>query len=469
MMNEVMNQQTFTAIWNNALKLLQEDLTEPAFRTWIAPLELVAYVEGQVYLKARNTIERNVVEGQYRAVIKNTLKMVFGYDIELIIVTVEEWCRMQNDAMFYDNAFTAKNSVNEYSGLNSIQQKLYQHNLNPEYTFENFVMGSHNRYAYAACVGVAGNIVSGKKTRLYNPLFMHGNVGLGKTHLMHAIGNRVLQHNPDAKILYLSSETFTNELINSIRNNKNEEFRNKYRQVDVLLIDDIQFISNKEGTQEEFFHTFNALNDANKQIVITSDRPPKELPKLEERLRSRFSMGVIADIQPPDFETRMAILRKKAEKENTDVPNEVMEYIAENVTNNVRELDGALLNVITFAQLSNRAITVDNAKMSLQNIISAEQKLPINAEQIMNVVAEYYKLKVEDLKSKRRTKEVVLPRQVAMYLCRELTGLSLPRIGDAFGGRDHSTVLHACEKIVQDMGQDISLKIAVENLKNNLK
>lgn len=409
---------------------------------------------------------KKVVEHQYVEVITSALKKIFGYDVKPVILTAEEWNTVQNKRTDSTEILMCQPIKNNRE--KSINIPYRNNNLNPEYSFENFVIGSHNRYAYAACQGVTTNIISGKKTRLYNPLFLYGNVGLGKTHLMHAIGNAVQQHMPEAKILYLSSETFTNDLINSIRNNKNEAFRKKYRHVDVLLIDDIQFISNKEGTQEEFFHTFNALNDANKQIVITSDRPPKEIPKLEERLRSRFSMGVIADIQPPDFETRIAILRKKAEKENVEVPNEVFEYIAEHVTNNVRELDGALLNVLTYARLGNCAISIENTKQCLKNIVADEANVQITGEHIMHAVAEFYQIKVEELQSKRRTKSVVLPRQVAMYLCREMIELSFPRIGELFGGRDHSTVLHGYEKIVEDLKYDVTLQMAVESIKRKL-
>jgi len=460
-----MNQQTLSVIWSNVLKILEDTVTTPVYRSWLEPLELVAYIEDRAILKAKSEIEKNVVERNHLTLIGQTLQMVFGYEVQPVIVTANEWMRMQAGKTIENAEPTQVSFVNKQIATNMRCSAVSSSNLNPEYTFENFVMGNHNRYAYAACEGVVTNIISGKKTRLYNPVFLHGNVGLGKTHLMHAIGNRVLKYKPEAKILYLSSETFTNDLINAIRNNKNEEFRNKYRHVDVLLIDDIQFISNKEGTQEEFFHTFNALNDANKQIVITSDRPPKDIPKLEERLRSRFSMGLIADIQAPDFETRIAILRQKAQYENVVVPNDVYEYIAGSVTNNVRELEGALTNVLVYAKINNSQVTLHTAKLCLQNIISDNIDQPVTGERIIQAVANFYQMRVEDLQSKRRTKNVVLPRQIAMYLCRELTDLSLPSIGELFGGRDHSTVLHGYEKVAEELKQDVSLQVAIENIK----
>lgn len=460
-MHHESHQETYAAIWHNALQILQDSLSRPIYESWIQPAKLIYCDSERAILQVKSGFEQHILTESYLPVIAYAMKMVLGYEVRIEVVTMQDYSLPSADGGSVLFVQCANTSGNEQSSKRIT-------NLNPEYTFDNFVMGSHNRYAYAACEGVASNIISDKKTRLYNPLFLHGNVGLGKTHLMHAIGNRVLQYKPDAKIIYLSSETFTNELINAIRNNTNEAFRNKYRHVDILLIDDIQFISNKEGTQEEFFHTFNALNDANKQIVITSDRPPKELPKLEERLRSRFSMGLIADIQPPDYETRIAIMRRKAEKENVMIPNEVYEYIAEHVTNNVRELDGALLNVLTFANMSNLPITLELAKLSLQNIISGEVLFVITGDVIMNAVADFYQLSVEELKSKRRTKEIVLPRQVAMYLCRELTDLSFPQIGELFGGRDHSTVLHGYDKIAQDLKTDVTLQMAVENIKSKL-
>ena len=328
--------------------------------------------------------------------------------------------------------------------------------LNPKYTFDSFVIGNSNRFAHAASLAVAES-----PAKAYNPLFIYGGVGLGKTHLMHAIGHYILANNPKSKVVYVSSEKFTNELINSIKDDKNVEFRNKYRNVDVLLIDDIQFIAGKERTQEEFFHTFNDLHEANKQIILSSDRPPKEIPTLEDRLRSRFEWGLIADIQPPDFETRIAILKKKADVENLNIPNEVMVYIATKIKSNIRELEGALIRIVAFSSLTNKEIGIDLASEALKDIISSRNSKQVTIELIQDIVSSYFNLKVEDFKSSRRTRNITFPRQIAMYLCRKLTDMSLPKIGEEFGGRDHTTVIHACEKISKGLKED-------ENLQDNI-
>ena len=301
------------------------------------------------------------------------------------------------------------------------------------------MIGNSNRFAHAAALAV-----SEAPARAYNPLFIYGGVGLGKTHLMHAIGHHVINNTPSYRVMYLSSEKFTNEFINSIRDNKTEAFRNKYRTIDVLLIDDIQFLAGKERTQEEFFHTFNALHESNKQIIISSDRPPKEIPTLEDRLRSRFEWGLITDIQPPDLETRIAILRKKASSENISMDDDVILYIANNIVTNIRELEGAFIRVIAYSSLTKRKIDVPLAQETLQSIIAAYEKPKIiTIEKIQKVTAEHFALRVDELKAKKRTKNVALPRQIAMYLARELTDSSLPKIGEEFGGRDHTTVMHA--------------------------
>ena len=335
--------------------------------------------------------------------------------------------------------------------------------LNPKYTFNSFVIGNSNRFAHAASLAVAE-----APAKAYNPLFIYGGVGLGKTHLMHAIGHYILESNPNAKVVYVSSEKFTNELINAIKDDKNEEFRSKYRNVDVLLIDDIQFIAGKERTQEEFFHTFNALHDANKQIILSSDRPPKEIPTLEDRLRSRFEWGLIADIQVPDFETRMAILKKKADVENLNVANDVMGYIASKIKSNIRELEGALIRIIAYSSLTNREVSVDLATEALKDIISKKQGKHVTIDAIQDIVASYYNLRIEDLKSQRRTRSVAYPRQIAMYLSRKLTDMSLPKIGEEFGGRDHTTVIHAYEKISENLKTDDTLQHTVNNITKKL-
>lgn len=331
--------------------------------------------------------------------------------------------------------------------------------LNPKYVFETFVTGNSNRFAHAAALAVAES-----PAQVYNPFFMYGGVGLGKTHLMHAIGHRILKTHPNLRVLYISSEKFTNELINSIRDGNPESFRQKYRNIDVLLVDDIQFLSKKEHTQEEFFHTFNTLHEANKQIIISSDRPPREIQTLEDRLRSRFEWGLITDIQAPDLETRIAILRKKALLENLNAPNDVMVYIASRIDNNIRELEGALIRVVAYASLTNQVITNELATEALKDIFPTGKTRQITLELIQEIVASYFKIKVDELLAKKRTRNLAFPRQIAMYLCRELTDTSLPRIGEMFGGRDHTTVIHAHDKISRERNEDMKLNNTIKEL-----
>jgi chromosomal replication initiator protein len=313
--------------------------------------------------------------------------------------------------------------------------------LNPRYTFDTFIVGPSNQFAHAACRAVAE-----APSRSYNPLFMYGGVGLGKTHLMHAIGHYVVQHDRNLTLTYISSERFMNEMINAVRFDRVLEFRARYRSVDVLLVDDIQFVSGKEGTQTEFFHTFNALHDAQKQIVISSDRPPHEIPALEERLRSRFEWGLIADIQPPDLETKAAILKKKAETEAVPLPDNVAMYIASRIKSNIRELEGSLIRLIAYASLTARPLTIELAQDVLRNVLDHDERA-VTIEQIQKFVADYYQLKLTDLKSRNNSKSVAMPRQVAMYLCKMLTHASLPEIGRSFGGKHHSTVIHSIKKV----------------------
>ncbi|OGW85012.1 MAG: chromosomal replication initiation protein DnaA, partial [Omnitrophica bacterium RIFCSPLOWO2_01_FULL_45_10] len=329
--------------------------------------------------------------------------------------------------------------------------------------FESFVVGPSNRFAHAAALGV-----SDSPAKAYNPLFIYGGVGLGKTHLMHAIGQRVLQKFPRNKVLYISSEEFTNQLIGAIQTRSTVKFRERYRGVDVLLIDDIHFIAGKESTQEEFFHTFNALHDSHKQIVVSSDKPPKEIHSLEERLISRFGWGLVTDIQPPDFETRMAILKKKSEGETTTIPNEVLIFLAEKIKSNIRELEGALIRIVAYAKLIEKDISVDLVREVLKDmILEGEKKITI--EFIQKRVSEYFDIKLTDMRAKKRHKAIVYPRQIAMYLSRRLTGYSLPEIGDQFGGRDHTTVMHAHEKIENDLKVKDSLRDIVSQLIRDIK
>ena len=335
--------------------------------------------------------------------------------------------------------------------------------LNPRYTFDTFIVGPSNQFAHAACRAVAE-----APSRSYNPLFIYGGVGLGKTHLMHAIGQYVLQHGRNLKLTYISSERFMNEMINAVRYDRILDFRERYRTVDVLLVDDIQFVSGKEGTQNEFFHTFNALHDAQKQIVISSDRPPHEIPALEERLRSRFEWGLIADIQQPDIETKVAILKKKAEGEVVPLPDSVALYIASRIKSNIRELEGSLIRLIAYASLTGRSLSIELAQEVLRNVIEHDEKA-VTIEQIQKFVADYYQLKLAELKSRNNSKSVAMPRQVAMYLCKHLTHASLPEIGRSFGGKHHSTVIHSIKKVEEMRKKDQAFNSLIGNLMESVK
>lgn len=435
-------------IWNDVLKLIKVELTEVSFNTWLKTIKPVTIAENIVILAAPNEFTKNILEGRYLNLIKNGIKQVTNTDYDIKFVIPGEDINLNVGQSIVNNNMTTEQRAQ----------------LNPKYTFDTFVIGNSNRFAHAACLAVAE-----APAQAYNPLFIYGGVGLGKTHLMHAIGHYILNQTPNAKVVYVSSEKFTNELINSIRDDKNNEFRNKYRNVDILLIDDIQFIAGKESTQEEFFHTFNALHEANKQIVISSDRPPKEIPTLEDRLRSRFEWGLISDIQPPDLETRIAILKKKAKVENIEVPDDVMNYIATKIQSNIRELEGALIRIVAYSSLTNKEITLDLAEEALKDIFSTNKPRKITVDLIKEVVSKDFNVKVEDFNSKKRTRSIAYPRQIAMYLTRELTDLSLPKIGEEFGGRDHTTVIHAYDKISKEMATDEDLKNRIDALIKDIK
>lgn len=435
-------------IWSQALEIIKEEITEVSFNTWVKPLEPGKIINNQFYLIVQTDFYKDILINRYSALITNAIKQITSleYKIVFIVPGVDDM----------DIASEQKKEKKETEFFNTS-------NLNPKYVFEEFVIGNSNRFAHAASLAVAES-----PAKAYNPLFIYGGVGLGKTHLMHAIGHYILDQNKDAKVVYVSSEKFTNELINSIKDDKNVQFRNKYRNVDVLLVDDIQFIAGKERTQEEFFHTFNALHEANKQIIISSDRPPKEIPTLEDRLRSRFEWGLITDIQAPDFETRIAILRKKAEVDSIDIPNEVFEFIAKKIKSNIRELEGALTRIIAYSSLTNKEISVALTQEALKDIISSSRPKQVTVSLIKDVVSQYYNLKIEELESKRRTRAISYPRQIAMFLCREMTDLSLPKIGEEFGGRDHTTVIHAYEKILRELKEKPDLPDKLEKLKKEI-
>lgn len=402
---------------------------------------------------APNEFARDWLEGQYSQLISGLLYEIIGEELNVKFIIPPQ---QEKDG---EAVPAVKNNVRDNETTD-----FYQSMLNPKYTFDTFVIGSGNRFAHAASLAVAE-----APANAYNPLFIYGGVGMGKTHLMHAIGHYVVEHNPTAKVVYLSSEKFTNEFINSIRDNKAVDFRNKYRTADVLLIDDIQFLAGKEQTQEEFFHTFNTLHEESKQIVISSDRPPKEIPTLEDRLRSRFEWGLITDITPPDLETRIAILRKKAKADGLDIPNEVMLYIANQIDTNIRELEGALIRVVAYSSLTNKDINADLAAEALKSIIPSSKPKVVTILDIQKTVGAEYNVKLEDFKAKKRTQSIAFPRQIAMYLSREMTDFSLPKIGEEFGGRDHTTVIHAHEKISKMLASDSEFQSKIDEIRETLK
>ncbi|GAA0745714.1 chromosomal replication initiator protein DnaA [Clostridium oceanicum] len=438
--------------WEKTMNIIKGELTEVSFNTWIKSITPLSLKDSTLKLGIPNDFTRGILESRYKDLIINALKLITSkkYNVQFVVASEEAMDELNNKNI-------------DASRKNIVVNDKMSTMLNPKYTFDSFVIGNSNRFAHAASLAVAES-----PAKAYNPLFIYGGVGLGKTHLMHAIGHYIYEHDSNSKVVYVSSEKFTNELINSIKDDKNVEFRNKYRNVDILLIDDIQFIAGKERTQEEFFHTFNALYEANKQIILSSDRPPKEIPTLEDRLRSRFEWGLIADIQAPDFETRMAILKKKADVESLNIPNEVMVYIATKIKSNIRELEGALIRIVAFSSLTNKEISVDLASEALKDIISSKQTKQVTIGLIQEVVGNYYNLKIQDFKSARRTRNVAFPRQIAMYLCRKLTDMSLPKIGEEFGGRDHTTVIHAYEKISTNLKKDESLQSAVNELNKRI-
>lgn len=435
--------------WEAILSIIELETSSVSFNTWFKDTELLNIEETTLIISVKNEFTKEILNTRYLELIRNSALQVLNKEYAIKFVLPNEQNNLEQKAI--------KKTEQLQDPLN------YPSNLNPRYVFDSFVVGNSNRMAHAAALAVAE-----APAKAYNPLFLYGGVGLGKTHLMHSIAHYILDQNPQAKVIYASSEKFTNELINSIRDDKNESFRNKYRNIDVLLIDDIQFITGKERTQEEFFHTFNALYEANKQIIICSDRPPKEIETLEERLRSRFEWGLIADIQTPDLETRIAILRKKAEIENLSVPEDVLLFIAKTVISNIRELEGALNRILAFSSLTNKPITVELANEALKDLISKDKPKVITAEYILEVVAGYFHLKPEELKSSKRTRNIAYPRQIAMYLCRKLTDLSLPKIGEKFGGRDHTTIIHGFDKISRELQTDIELTQMLNELESKI-
>ncbi|GLG01847.1 chromosomal replication initiator protein DnaA [Alicyclobacillus hesperidum subsp. aegles] len=445
-------------LWDQVLIMLKERLSGPTFNIWFEETKIVRLDEEAriLYVLVPSTFVRNWIEQRYTSMIQNLIIALTEqeYRIRFVTPSKEEQtaATLETPAADRQPAQTAGQAATEEDGDTTAS-------LIPRYTFETFVIGASNRFAHAACLAV-----SERPAQAYNPLFIYGGVGLGKTHLMHAIGHYVKEYNPLAKVRYLSSERFTNEFITAIRDGSTELFRSKYRSIDVLLIDDIQFLANKEQTQEEFFHTFNSLHEAGKQIVISSDRPPREIPTLEDRLRSRFEWGLITDIQPPDLETRIAILQRKAKSDGLDISENVLAYIADQIDSNIRELEGALIRVVAYSSLVNEDVTPELAQVALKDIIQPNRPRAVTVNQVQKVVSDHYGLRIDDLRGKKRTRNIAFPRQIAMYLTRELTDMSLPRIGEAFGGRDHTTVMHACDRVAEEMEKDADLRATIDRL-----
>ena len=446
--------------WDEILEILRKeyDIMEVSFTTWIKPLEIYSVEDDIITLIVPDdNIGVSFFKKKYYLPLKVVVQEVTGHAFDIVFV---QKCDLKNDVKSDNNTPTEK-VVSD-----SLGDKKVEANINPNYTFDNFVVGENNNFAHAYALAVAES-----PAEMYNPLFIYGGAGLGKTHLMHSIGNFILDKNHDAKIRCVTSEVFTNEVINAIRSESQSsivEFRNKYRNLDVLLIDDIQFIIGKERSQEEFFHTFNTLKMSNKQIVISSDKPPKDMSTLEERLRSRFEMGLTVDISAPDYETRIAILSKKAETMGYNINEDIIEYIASNITSNIRELEGALTKIVAFARVSKKPVDVDFAKEVLKDIISPDVNKEITPKLIINIVAEHFNISPADIVSKKKSHNIAYPRQIAMYLIRQLTDSSLQTISAALHKKDHTTVMHAINKINDEMDNSESTRNTIEVLKKKI-
>lgn len=444
--------------WDLIIQTLKEDydITDMSFRTWIKPIQVYSVVGDKITLLIPENnndgdgkglsynMRVGYIERKYLAAITLTIAEIMGREYDVTLMSSIDKVKIDKKQKQKDTSASKNNNIQ---------------NLNPNYTFETFVIGNNNNLAHAASLAVAET-----PGEVYNPLFIYGGVGLGKTHLMQAIAHFIIKTKPELKVLYVTSETFTNELIDSVKNQKNSEFREKYRNIDVLLIDDIQFIIGKESTQEEFFHTFNALYQDRKQIVISSDRPPKEMETLSERLRTRFEMGLPVDIQIPTYETKMAILNKKAELGGYDIPYEVKDYVATHIKSSIRELEGALTKLSAFAKLSSNPITVEFAEEALKDLISPDSRREITPELIIDIVAEHFNIKSEDILSQKRSADIVYPRQIAMYLCRQMTTNTVQSLGKAFGNRDHTTILHGADKINKMVISDENTKSTIDIL-----
>ncbi|MEJ8751909.1 chromosomal replication initiator protein DnaA [Lagierella sp. ICN-221743] len=455
-------------LWSELLSVLEVNMDTVVFETWIMALKPIKLTSSELVLSAPNGFTKKMIEKRYLDDIVEILSFILKTEasIKIVLPTDSNYSQYQvkvqpgGQQYFYDNKQEVSTTKEDVEKL-KIEQM-----LNPKYTFESFVKGKSNEFALSAAMAVAKNPATA-----YNPLFIYGGPGLGKTHLMQALAHEIMDNYPELKVMYISSEKFTNELISSIgdkSSKKNIQFRDKYRNIDVLLIDDIQFIAGKVGTQLEFFHTFNDLYAQNKQIILSSDKPPKEIETLEERLVSRFEWGLMADIQMPDYETRVAILKAKLNMEHAYVSDEILEYIAMNVKSNIRELEGALMTVLAHAQLLEGDIDLDRAKIALNKVIEESEKKPVTLEYIQEVVCEKYNLEMKDMSSKTRARQIAYPRQIAMYLCRQLTDLSLIMIAESFN-RDHSTIMHGVDKITKDISEDMSFAEEINSLVQTIK
>lgn len=446
--------------WDAIKDTLKEnyDISKVSYDTWIVPMEIHNVDNDQVYILADTKGIPNIldyIKKKYKQILEIVIEEKIGLHCNVIFVTSEDLEKRPNLTAEASNIVTPE--------LNSYYAAVMNANLNPRYTFDTFVVGSNNRFAHAASLAVAES-----PGTLYNPLFIYGGAGLGKTHLMQSIAHYILRNDPSVRVLYVTSETFTNDLIDSLKGKKNAEFKEKYRSIDVLMIDDIQFLIGKESTQEEFFHTFNYLYETGKQVIITSDKPPKDFTNLEERLRSRFSVGLPVDVSAPDYETRVAILHKKEETENTKISDDIINYIAENINTNIRELEGALNRITAFKRLSNKEITLNMAEDVLRDIINNHKEVTITVPLIVAVIASHFGFEADELLSQKRNKDIAYSRQIAMYLCRQMTDLSLQQIGKELGNRDHTTVRHGIEKITEDLKNSQFLQDTIDVLQKKI-
>ena len=429
-------------------ELLKEEVSKISYDTWINPLGIRSIENDHIVFTTVSEYQKDFIENKYRSLVFNTLRFITNKDWTFSVIDLSE--EDESEKIISD-----KNS-----NIPEAELETNRSTLNPKYTFETFVVGNNNRFAHAAALAV-GN----EPGKSYNPLFLYGGVGLGKTHLMHAIGNRILENNKKSNVLYVTSEKFTNQLINSIKDNKTEMFRNIYRNIDVLLIDDIQFIAGKDRVQEEFFHTFNTLREDGKQIIISSDKPPRDIQFLEDRLKSRFEWGLLADISCPDYETRLAILRKKAQDENIIIDDSILSDIANKIDSNIRELEGVLNKIVARASLTQSPITREHAENIIDEFKYESEKV-ISCDFIKETVSKYFSIDKDELAGEKRSNDIAFPRQIAMYLCREIANMSFPQIGTDFGGRDHSTVMHAYNKIKKEIKEKSNTKLIVESVKN---